>query len=345
MNVEIDLGAIGRNLLRIGKATGKPLILMVKADAYGHGMMRVARAVNAPCYGVATETEGVPLRELGKEVLVTAPSLYGVSLVRRYDMIPLIGDVSLAKEAAAQGVKRCHLAINSGMNRLGLTGEKEVFRVASSLFRAGVRITGVATHYKDGSDGTIKAQNAAFDRAILALGSAAAECGASERIVSHVTGNGALFAKGYDALRVGLAAYGYHSGFHTAGLPLEKAMRVTSVVIKAKEIGKGDTLGYTGSFRATKRCRAYTILGGYGDGIAREERGRKVIAAGRRLRIAAVSMDSTETVSDRVDLSVGDRVIILSEGLDAEYIAAYRGTIPYEVLLGYDVPRANRSYD
>ena len=93
MKVEIYLGAIGRNLDRVANVTGKPLILMCKADAYGHGAARVARATDAEYYGVATEAEGIPLRDLGKEVLVTAPSFTAMPLSRRYGMIPLIGDL------------------------------------------------------------------------------------------------------------------------------------------------------------------------------------------------------------------------------------------------------------
>ena len=343
MKVEIDLGAIRRNLRRIAAKTSKPLALMVKADGYGHGALQVARAVEANWYGVATEEEGIPLRELEKQVLVTAPSCFGAPLLARYDMIPLIGEWELAKAAIACGVKRCHLAVNSGMNRLGFTGEKECYEAAALLTEGGVRVEGIATHYK-GSDGEIlRAQNEAFDRAVIAARKGAADKGAQGRTFTHVTGSGALYASGYDVLRVGLAAYGYH-GEYTAGIPLEKAMRVTSRVIKKKRIVRGDTLGYAGAFRATRSLYAYTVLGGYGDGVARVDAGRKVIAAGRRLKVAAVSMDSFEMISDRVDLPVGTRVIILSDAVDAEMVAAHRGTIPYEVLLGFNVPRAEKVY-
>ena len=344
MRAEIDLGAIGRNLDRIAERTGKPLILMVKADAYGHGAIRVARAIRAPYYGVATEAEGVPLREMSEEVLVTAPSLFSLPLARRYDMIPLIGSFELARAAVKCGIKRCHIKVNSGMNRLGFSGEKECYEAAASLVSAGVRVEGVATHYKGDDDETVLTQNRRFDACVSAVRSGTAEKGQESEIVTHVTGSGALSADKYDFLRVGLAAYGYHSGYYTAGIALEPAMKVTSEIVAVKRISSGDSLGYEGAFRAMRPLRAYTVLGGYGDGIARCEVGRKVVAAGRRLRIAAVCMDSFEMISDRIDLSVGTRVIILSKGVDAAYIAAHRKTIPYEVLLGYNVPRAERIY-
>ena len=344
MVVRVDLGAINRNYRRIARQTAKPVILMVKANAYGHGALRVARATNAPYYGVATEAEGVPLRELGKEVLVTAPSFLGAALTRRYDMIPVIGEETVLRAAIRAGVKRCHLAVNSGMNRLGFTGEKECYRMATALLDGGVRIQGIATHYKGGDDRIVTAQNLAFDRAVQAIRSALSEHDVVDGVFTHVTGSGALHASNYDALRVGLAAYGYHDGYATAGLPLEKAMRVTTRVINKKCVRAGDTLGYAGAFRAARPYTAYTVLGGYGDGVSRSDVGRKVIAAGRRLKIAAVSMDSFEMIAEGIDLDVGSRVIIISDAVDAAYIAAHRGTIPYEVLLGYDVPRAERIY-
>ena len=345
MRTEIDLGAIRRNVARVEKAMGKSTILMCKADAYGHGLLRVAKAVPAEYYGVATEEEGIPLRNLGKEVLVTAPSFSGLSLDECYRMIPMIGDFEIARRAAVCGVRRCRIKVNSGMNRLGFTGEKECYEAALFLASAGVKVEGIDTHYKEGSDRNVLTQNAAFRRAILAVRKGLVEGGQEDRVTTSVTGCGALHAAEYDYLRIGLAAYGYHTGYATSGLPLEPAMRVTSEVIKCKYIHRGDTLGYASSgFRASGALRAYTVLGGYGDGIARAEKGRQVIATGRRLRIAAVSMDTFEMISDRVDLEVGTRVIILSKGVDAAYIARARGTIPYEVLVGYNVPRAERVY-
>ncbi|HAE88942.1 MAG TPA: hypothetical protein DCG79_03635 [Clostridiales bacterium] len=343
MKVEISLGAIKRNSERIAKTVDKPLIPMLKADAYGHGAARVARAISAEYYGVATEEEGVPLREAGKQILVTAPSFSSVGLCRRYDMIPLIGDFDVAKRAAALGVKRCHIKVNSGMNRLGFRPE-ECREITLFLTRAGVKIEGAATHYKESSVQNVLCQNEAFRRAIRAIKNALSDAGGEEKLVTSVTGCGAPFSGEFDYLRVGLALYGYPTDAVTKTLSLEKAMKVSSEVIKTKIIEEGETLGYSGVFRAPKRLKAYTVLGGYGDGVARSEVGRKVLSAGRRLTIAAVSMDSFEMISDHVDLKVGRRVIILSKEADACYVAAKRGTIPYEVLLGYDVPRAEKVY-
>ena len=345
MKVETDLGAIERNLDRIQTSARKPLILMCKADAYGHGAAEVTRHIKAAYYGVATETEGIPIRDLGKQVLVTAPSLSMMPLSASHDMIPLVGSLEIARQAADAGVRRCRIKVNSGMNRLGFTGERECYRAALFLTRAGIAVEGADTHYKEDSDDNIRRQNATFCKALSAIRAGLAAGGYEGGFTTSVTGTGALFAGEFDYLRVGLAAYGYHTGYATAGLPLEPAMKVTSEVIKRKRIRAGESLGYASfGFVASHSMWAYTVLGGYADGVSRSEVGRKVIAAGRRLSVAAVCMDTFEMISDSVDLPVGQRVIILSKGVDAAYVAQRRGTIPYEVLVGYNVPRAERIY-
>ena len=342
MRVEVSLGAIKANYEAISRL-GKPVIPMIKADAYGHGAIRVARALKAECVGVATEDEGIPIRELGREVLVTAPSFMRAEILRSYDMIPMVGEEILARALVREKVPRCCLTVNSGMNRLGFTGEKECAEAAAFLLDHGVRIVGIATHYKGESAEIVLAQNAAFDRAVAAIRGVAAERGVYP-IPTNVTGSGAPYARSYDALRVGLPLYGYFSGEYGTEIRLRRAMEVSSIVLKSKSISAGETLGYAGVFRADRSLRAYTVLGGYADGVSRADVGGEVVAAGRRLEIAAVSMDSFEMISDRVDLRVGERVIILSEEVNAERIAAHRGTIPYEVLLGYDAPRSDRVY-
>ena len=345
MKVEIDLGAIVRNYRRVAKSSGKDLIAMCKANAYGHGAAQVVRALPASTIGVATETEGIPIRDLGREVLVTAPSFSALPLCKRYGLIPLIGDFALARRAVDCGLERCRIKVNSGMNRLGFTGEKECYEAALYLTRAGVTVEGADTHYREDGDENILVQNERFLLSVAAVRAGVREGGSDRALTTSVTGSGALYASEFDYLRVGLALYGYHTGYATAGLPLEQAMRVTSEIVGRRSLPVGETLGYSSlPYKTTKPTKAYVVLGGYGDGVLRAEVGREVIAAGRRLSIATVSMDTFIMVSDRIDLPVGARVIILSKGVDAAYIASRRGTIPYEVLVGYDTSRADRSY-
>ncbi|GEM_PF-687169 len=345
MKVRIDVHAIRHNLKALRLAWGKPLVFMCKADAYGHGLRRVAREITADCYGVATENEGVLVRSYTKApVLITAPKKSEAALCRRYDLIPLIGSFSYAEEAVRLGLKRCHIKVDSGMHRLGVSSPKEAARLAEKLLNGGVRVEGVCTHYKSGEEDTIDEQNRRFDRAVAAVRQSAAWKGQNGKIITHVTAVGAEKASAYDLLRVGLSSYGYHTGA-SIGTPLEKSMRIESEILSVKRIKKGMTLGYAGAFRAAKDLTACTVLGGYADGVERSEVGRTVLCGGRRARIAAVCMDTFEMVTERVDLKAGQRVIIMTDTIDANYIAKFRKTIPYEVLVGFDRPRAEYIYD
>ncbi|MCR4725896.1 MAG: alanine racemase [Clostridia bacterium] len=340
MKVKINLKAIERNLNALRLAFGKPLIFMCKADAYGHGLARVVRSVSAEGYGVATEEEGVVVRSLtNAPVYVTAPRKENVALLRGFDLIALVGEPTLAAALVEAGVKRCHIKVNSGMNRLGFSSPEESAAAADKLISGGVRVEGVCTHYKSTDEGDRRKQNAVFEKCVSAVREKALSLGLFSPIFTHVTGGGSVETA--DACRVGLACYGYGDGLN---VPLEKAMRVESEILAVKEIRRGQTLGYN-AFRARENLVACTVLGGYADGIDRSEKGRCVLVGGAKARIAAVCMDSFEIVTHRLDLKAGRRVIIMSDAIDANYIAKSRGTIPYEVLVGYDRPRAEYLYD
>ena len=341
MTVNVRVSRIRENLENMRLATGKPLIFMCKANAYGHGAAEIVRRVRAVGYGVATEREGAELRAYtDAPIYVTVPRIREIPLAARFGLIPLVGDVEYGKALVSRReLSACHIKVNSGMNRLGFSSPNECAALATALLDAGVRVEGVCTHYKDASEENILSQNACFDECVRAVRAVTASRGQERLPVTHVTYSGAKFAARYDMLRVGLAAYGYGEA------SLRPAMEVTSEIVKAKRLDRGDTLGYNGLYRADRPLAAYTVLGGYADGVDRREVGRIVLAGGGACRIAAVCMDSFEMVSDNLDLKVGDRVIILSDEISAEYVARVRGTIPYEVLVGYDTPRAERTYD
>ena len=342
MIVDVRPSLIKRNLENMRLTTGKPLIFMCKANAYGHGALHVVSALKAAAYGVATEEEGTALRAVTSEpILVTTPKISALPILSYTQEIPLIGELHYARAFIEEGTpKTCHIKVNSGMNRLGFSTPSECARVADALLSSGMYIAGICTHYKEDSDANVQAQNRRFDECVLAIQRVLARYGVPPAM-THVTACGYKYAAKYDALRVGLAAYGYGEEIFR----LQKAMYVTSEILSVKKISAGDTLGYGSGFTAKKETGAYTVLGGYADGIARNEVGRVVYAEGKVCRIASVCMDSFEMVSDSLDLKVGSRVIILSDKNDAKYIASVRGTIPYEVLLGYDSPRAERKYD
>ncbi|MBQ9370314.1 MAG: alanine racemase [Clostridia bacterium] len=346
MIVTVHTSRIINNLDAMRLAYGKPLIFMCKANAYGHGMREVAPCVPAKAYGVATAEEGALLRSyVSAPILVTAPRISNIPLIAESDLIPLVGEESyVCALAGAKVVKRCHIKADSGMHRSGISSPKKCYEAATLLAEGGVTVEGICTHYKDASKDTVLSQNARFDECVQAVRSALFARGQSVLPYTHVTSSGAALAARYDAIRVGLSAYGYENERRT-GRRLTSAMEVFSEILNVKRLRKGDTLGYEGAFIADRPLTACTVLGGYADGMDRRDVGGEVIVKGRRARIAAVCMDTFEVVSDAVDFCVGDRVIILSDEINAQEIAIRRGSIPYEVLVGFDTPRAERRYD
>ena len=346
MIVTVHTSRIKKNLDAMRLAYGKPLIFMCKANAYGHGMCEVAPKVSVHAFGVATEEEGAALRSLVSEpILVTAPRISNLPLLARSRLIPIVGEENYLRAMIdSRCVKRCHIKVDSGMHRLGFSTPKECYAMAAHLAGHGVTVEGVCTHYKGASRDIILSQNARFDECVRAIRSALSLSGQEIVPLTHVTASGVRFASKYDALRVGLAAYGYENE-QTPDNPMHMAMKVSSEILRVKRLNYAETLGYDGVFTADRPVTACTVLGGYADGIDRRDAGGEVIVNGKRARIAAVCMDTFELVSDAVDLSVGDRVIILSEEVNARRIAERRRTIPYEVLVGFDTPRARRIYD
>ena len=346
MIVTVHTSRIKENLDAMRLAYGKPLIFMCKANAYGHGMAEVAPFVAAAAFGVATEREGALLRRcVASPILVSAPRIADIPLLCGNDLIPLAGEESYVRALISSGkVKRCHLKADSGMHRSGIADPTRCYEAASALAEGGIEVAGVCTHYKEGTRENLLSQNARFDECVRAVRSALFARGQRRIPITHVTLSGSLFAAKYDALRVGLAAYGYADG-PCGGISLRKAMEVTSEVLNVKRLKEGDSLGYGDRFIADRPLTACTVLGGYADGMDRRDVGGDVSINGRRARIAAICMDTFEAVTDQVDFGVGDRVIIMSEEIDAAVIAERRGTIPYEVLVGFDRLRTERRYE
>ena len=344
MIVTVHTSRIKENFDTVRLAYGKPLIFMCKANAYGHGMVEAASVIKPSAFGVATEEEGARLRPfVSAPILVTSPRISAIEAIAVNGLIPFVGEENYARALIdSHSVKRCHIKVDSGMHRSGFSSPKVCSEIVSRLVANGITVEGICTHYIGTDKENVLRQNAFFDECVRAIRGALFP---QDFIpYTHVTFSGAPYAARYDRLRVGLAAYGYEIGRHPVHL-FGKAMEVTSEVLNVKRLKVGDSLGYDRVFIADRPLSACTVLGGYADGIDRRDVGQNVIVNGKRARIAAVCMDTFEVVSDAVDLCVEDRVIILSDETDARYIAERRGTIPYEVLVGFDTRRAERKYE
>lgn len=345
----IDLAQLGRNVAMIRESLpqGTQLMAVVKADAYGHGMLQAARTAlraGARQLAVALAEEGATLRQAG----ITAPILVlgattpaAAREAARWNLTLTGCDpemVRWAQEAAsASGTTLCaHLKLDTGMCRIGCRSEAEVRAVLDALAACPqVRLTGAYTHFAD-ADGDDLAFTREQLRRFLALTSAL-----PRGVIRHCANSAAIHRlpeAALDMVRAGISMYGYPP-VQTA-LPLRPCMRWETEVTYVKEIAPGDTVSYGRTYTAREARRIATVACGYGDGYHRAASGKaEVLIGGRRAPVVGrICMDQMMAdVTDIPHVKAGDRVVLLGEMggecITAEDIAAWAGTISYEVLL------------
>ncbi len=346
-----------------GTTNAPGIIAVVKANAYGHGAVPVARALETSGVGmlaVADIEEGVELRRAGirAPVLVFgALSVSDVEGVFDYDLTPSISSPAagraLQAAAAARGITlHYHLEVDTGLNRLGFRYDNLGRTVPELLASRNLRLDAVHTHFATADDPEsplFELQRRRFDTATLALD----EMGAGPRL-RHAAGSAALLRDSrawYDFVRPGLLLYGLvPPPVHTT-IALAPAMSLTSRVVAVKGVRVGESIGYGARFAADRPMIVAAIPAGYADGLDRRLEGRgAVLIRGRRAPIVgAVSMDMlTADITDIADVGPGDEVVLLGrqgvepvQAIDAREMASWIGTIPYEVLcrLGARVER------
>jgi alanine racemase len=366
--VEIDLSAIGANSRRIKQHIGPnvELLASLKADAYGHGALRVAQTVlhnGASRLGVATLGEAAPLRQAG----ITAPILIfgylppwqmreAVRLGVTVTIYSLEGVQALSQAAQSLGTEAsAHLKVDSGMGRLGLRAEdrQSILRVAAEARSLpGVILEGIFTHFAcaDSADQThCRLQLARFKEVLAAL----EEAGLRPPLV-HAANSAATLTlpeAHFGMVRVGIALYGLHPSDEVK-LPegFQPALSFKTNIAQVKEVPAGECISYGCAFVTPTAMRIAVIPVGYADGFRRAPTNwGEVLVRGRRAPLVGrVCMDqSMLDVSNIPGVAVGDEVVLIGqqgqETLSAEAVAARLGTINYEVVseILARVPRVN----
>ena len=347
----MDLGAIRHNVAYLlGRLpAGTRLLAVVKAGGYGHGAVEVARAaLEAGAWGlaVATPREAAPLLGLVEPERILVMAALTESAARAAAPLgcafAVSGEETLAGlEAGAGAPLPVHLKIDTGMGRLGCLPEAApglARRIADS---ARLRLAGTWTHFAS-SESDEDLTRAQFKRFLAAVEMLGVDPG-----LRHAANSGAALRHpemALDGVRCGIAVYGCEWP------DLRGAMAVRALLTHVKTLPAGATVGYGATWRAERPTRVGTVTIGYADGVMRSRGGTGwVLVRGRRVPlIGRVSMDViTVDLEAAPDAAPGDAVTLLgadgSERITAEQVAAWSGTISYEVLTSVG-PRVERRY-
>ena len=357
---EIDLDALAHNVRILkSQAKGAALLAVVKANAYGHGavaMARAAVAAGADRLGVICIDEGEQLRRAD----ITAPILVmghtPAEEARRLVDLSLTPSVvsrevalALARVASERGIEvAVHLKVDTGLNRYGLPPSE-----AADLGRwlrdlGGIQVEGLFTHFASADEGD---KSYALEQHRLFLS-------AAEQLdwvpIRHVSNTATLLDMpdmSLEMVRPGLGIYGcYPSAQVNRSLPLRPALSLKSRVARLTSLAPGESVSYGRAWRAPRPSLIGLVLCGYADGLPRalSNRGSALVRGQRAPIVGRVCMDMCMVnLSDIPDVAVDDEVVIIGrqgeEEISADEVAELCGTISYEILCGISA-RVSRLY-
>lgn len=359
---EVDLGAIRDNVRAIGSfvAPSVEKLAVVKANAYGHGDVEVARAcleAGATRLGVALVEEGIRLREAGMDapilVLVEATPEAAKPIVA-HDLTPSIFTLASARylnEAASVAGKRhkVHVCVDTGMHREGAPFEQGLTLVEEVARLDSLEIEGLWSHFALGEQESHPFTVEQIER-FSDLCASVSKRGIDVPI-KHLTSSAGivLFSESHlDLVRMGIMMYGLYPHASIASrIELRPAMRVVSAVGMVRRVAAGEGISYGLTYAPERESTIATVLLGYGDGFARllSNRGHVLVGGRRRSVAGRVTMDQIMIDCGDDDVAVGDEVVVIGrqgdEEMTADEIADVIGTINYEVVtaLSARVPR------
>lgn len=338
----IDLAALKSNLERVHQlAPGRSVLAMVKANAYGHGIVRAAQALSgADALGVASLEEGVILREAGiTQPIVLMEGLFSPSELaeaERHQFTLVVHHephVAMLENAIVTTPFNVWLKVNTGMNRLGLEPEDVDAAYQRLLAAAAVKKPiRLMTHFAqaDVKDGEATARQMDLFNRVTHQYDGPRSLANSAGILAWPQAHG-------DWVRPGLMLYGASPFADETGLDsgLQPVMTLWSRLIAITHVKKGCTVGYGGAWTAPEDMAVGIVGVGYGDGYPqRAENGTPVLVNGKECALVGrVSMDMLAVdLSKQPQASIGDPVILWGNGLPVERVAKHSHASAYEIL-------------
>ena len=363
--VAVNLSAITHNLNRLKTCMCEGVMTMavVKADAYGHGSVTVAKHIenDVDYLAVASLDEAMVLRENGicKPILIlsyTSPLLFGelidndiTATIYNLDEAKLLSDVATKKGKKAT----IHIAVDTGMGRIGLSPDEQSADCVKEISQlSGIKIEGLFSHYAcaDFYDKTDALQQTVLFDAFIRL----LEARGIDIPIKHICNSAGTidFKKQYNMCRLGIALYGLSPSdeIDMSKIGLIPAMEVISHVVHVKDVPKGFKIGYGHIYEAPSKRKIATVSIGYADGFNRCLTGvGYVLINGKKAPIVGkVCMDQIMVdVTDIPGVFVGMKAVILGEDqgarITAEEFGAMCYSFNYEVVCTF-MPRVKRVY-
>ena len=356
---EIDRSALLNNLRTIQARIGyKPVIAVVKADAYGHGSVEIARALvtqGADLLAVAFVEEARLLRSFGIEAkILVLFDQSDISACFDLNLIPVLHDKNSAAAFSHEARKRrkplpVHIKIDTGMGRMGFRAEAGVRDILEIANLEGLVLEGLLSHFSEAdlADKTFAIHQVDLFREIHA--EVVRRTGGM--LVRHMANSAAIFSLPdavLDAVRPGIALYGYSSSDESFGL--EPVMKIKTKVLSVRSLPAGTPVSYGRTFVTKRDSRIAVVSLGYADGYNRLfSNNAEMLVGGRRVPVVGrVCMDLTMLdVTEAGHVSEGDEVVVLGsqngQVITATELSRRIGTIPYEVLTSLG-SRSRREY-
>ena len=362
----INLLSLAHNVAEIHRCIppGCDLLAVVKADAYGHGAIRVSQTLanlGVRRFGVATVQEGIGLRSFGihQPILVMGALLPPqLPALIEHGLTPVISSKEIAYHLAElldahSAPYPVHIKVDTGMRRLGIPLDSVLPFLETSLFQSQLHVEGLMTHLADSDNSDQKFT----DMQLTTFRNLANHIQGRGKVIPilHTANSAGILhhqASHFDLVRPGIMLYGYAPGpSPMSGITLRPAMKVTTSIVQVRAVASGDPLGYNLSYRTTRPSRIAVLPVGYAHGYPRllSNKGMVLIHGHRAPIVGKICMDMM--LVDTTDLPLvqpGEEVVLLGgqgrEEISACEMAQWAQTIPYEVLCNFGL-RVNRVYE
>ncbi len=350
---EIDLEILNTNLKNIRKKVGRhPLIMaVVKANAYGHGVIPVVQSIiknkTAEYFGVALVEEGIELRKENIQVPIhvfTAPIRDQLNLFVMHDLEPTICDIGNARRLNAISKQRktktsIHIKIDTGMGRIGVPVSEAVRFVKTVSRMSNILVKGIFTHFATSDDSELSFANEqlkSFRTIIVQL-----EMEGIHIPLVHCANSGAILQMPdsyFDMVRAGIMMYGYKPSHKTlSSVAIKPVMSIKARIGFVKTVPKGTSISYSQRFFTKGKTTIASVTVGYADGYFRTLTNKtSVLINGKKFPVVGtICMDQIMIDVGATNIKIGDEVVVLgkskTKNISAWDIADGIGTIPYEV--------------